>query len=189
MTSAVRLRPLSYAVGSGGPRWGPVPAVREPRPVRPPHRSSPARPVGLSTRATPLRSPSPARVRLHLKPGQKGTKRPLAQFGDRYDPQHPKRFKTVEFLVEGRDWQPPRQRLAPDRILALRVAFGDVTTRERVKRAGGVSNPDRRVRQLRHDRVIALGLAGRIVDDAASTPGCSGPSGEHLPTDARPPST
>jgi len=45
-------------------------------------------------------------VRLHLKPGQKGTTQLLAQYGDRlicvryrYDAQRTKRFKTVELLV------------------------------------------------------------------------------------------
>jgi hypothetical protein len=43
------------------------------------------------------------RTRLHLKPGQKGTKRLLALYGDslvcvryRYDAERRKRFKTVE---------------------------------------------------------------------------------------------
>ena len=54
-----------------------------------------------------------APVRLHLKPGQKGTKQLLAQYGDRlicvryrYDVQRKKRLKTVELLVAERDWQP-----------------------------------------------------------------------------------
>ena len=46
------------------------------------------------------------RTRLHLKPGQKGTKQLLTQYGDRlvcvcyrYDAQRKKRFKTVEIIV------------------------------------------------------------------------------------------
>jgi hypothetical protein len=55
-------------------------------------------------------SPTP-RVRLHLKPGQKGTKQLLAQYGDRlicvryrYDPARKKRFETVELVAAERDW-------------------------------------------------------------------------------------
>jgi hypothetical protein len=112
---------------------------------------------------------------LHLKPGQKGTKQLLAQYGDRlvcvryrYDAQRKKRFKTMELVIAERDWQPPRPRFAHDQIVGLRVAFADVAVRDRVKQAGGTWNPERRVWQLRYDRVVALGLNGRIVGGPAS---------------------
>ena len=198
MTSVLRELPLSYAVLSEG-RWcGFASAVHEPRPADPPYRASSIAPVGLSARATlPWRSPesSTARVRLHLKPGQKGTKQLLAQYGDRlicvryrYDAQRKKRFKTVELLVAERDWEPPRPRFAHDQIVGLRVAFADVAVRERVKQAGGTWNPERRVWLLRYDRVVALGLNSRIVDEPASNSGCPGSSGENLHADARAPS-
>ena len=82
------------------------------------------------------------------------------------------RFKTVQLLVAERDWQPPRPRFAHDQIVGLRVAFADVAVRDRVKQAGGTWNPERRVWQLRYDRVVALGLNGRIVDKPASNSGC-----------------
>lgn len=120
----------------------------------------------------PRRSPkSPARrVRLHLKPGQKGTKQLLARYGDRficvryrYDAQRKKRFKTVELIVAERDWEPPLPRFAHDQVVGLRVPFAHVAVRDRVKQAGGTWNLQRRVWQLRYDRAIALGLADRIV--------------------------
>ena len=86
----------------------------------------------------------------------------------RYDAQRKKRFKTVELLVAERDWEPPRPRFAHDQIVGLRVAFADVAVRDRVKQAGGTWNPERRVWQLRYDRVVALGLHSRIVDEPAS---------------------
>ena len=157
-----------------------------------------APPAGPSTRVgVPRRSPksSTSRVRLHLKPGQKGTKQLLAQYGDRlicvryrYDAQRKKRLKTVELLVAERDWEPPRPRFAHDQIVALRVAFADVAVRDRVKQAGGTWNPERRVWQLRHDRVVALGLNSRIVDEPASISGCPGSSRENLHADAPAPS-
>ena len=106
----------------------------------------------------------------------------------RYDVQQKKRFKTVELLVAERDWEPPRPRFAHDQIVALRAAFADVAVRDRVKQAGGAWNPERRVWQLRYDRVVALGLNGRIVDDPASNSGCPGSSRENLHADARAPS-
>src|SRR3972149_11688377 len=41
----------------------------------------------------------------------------------RYDAQRKKRFKTVELLVDERDWQPPRPRFAHDQIVGRRVPF------------------------------------------------------------------
>jgi hypothetical protein len=74
MTSVLRKLPLLYTVLSEGYRSGFVSAVHEPRPAGPSARATP-----------PRRSPesSTPRVRLHLKPGQKGTKQLLAQYGDR----------------------------------------------------------------------------------------------------------
>ncbi len=195
MTSVLRELPLSYAVLPEGRRCGSASVVRKPSPAEPFYRASSTAPAGPSARATPpRRSPesSISRVRLHLKPGQKGTKQLLAQYGDRlicvryrYDAQRKKRFKTVELLVAERDREPPRPRVTHDQIVGLRVAFADVAVRDRVKQAGGTWNPERRVWQLRYDRVVALGLNGRIVDEPASTSGWPESSGENLHTDAR----
>src|SRR6266480_4058737 len=170
MTSVLSHVPLSCAVPPEHRRYRSSSAFREP---------------GLGGhRAAP--------VRLHLKPGQKGTKQLLAQYGDRlicvryrYDVQRKKRLKTVELLVAKRDWQ-PRRRFADDQIVGLRVDFADVAVRTQVKQAGGTWNPERRVWQLRYDRVVALGLNSRIVDESASSSGCPASSGENLHTDARP---
>ena len=132
----------------------------------------------LSYPATPPRrsreSPT-LRVRLHPKPGQKGTKQLRTQYGDRlvyvryrYDAQRKKRLTTVEIIFAERAWEPPRPRPADDQIVALQIAFADVAVRARVKQAEGTWNPDRKVWQLRYDRVVALGLNGRIVDEPAS---------------------
>jgi hypothetical protein len=170
MTSVLREIPLSY----GGP----------------PYRASSIAAGGLSARPTPPPR-STSRVRLHLKPGQKGTKQLLAQYGDRlicvryrYDTQRKKRFKTVELLVAERDWEPPRPRFAHNQIVGLRVAFADTAVRELVKQAGGTWNPQLRVWQLRYECVVALGLSSRIVDERASTTRHPKPSGENLHTDA-----
>ena len=50
----------------------------------------------------------------HLKPGQKGTKQLLTQYGNRlvcvryrYDVQRKKRFKTVKVITAEREWELP----------------------------------------------------------------------------------
>ena len=133
-----------------------------------------------------------APVGLHLKPGQRGTKRLLAEYGDRlvcvryrYDTKRKKRFKTVELLVAERDWQPRPPRLDGDPVVGLRIAFSDVAVRRVVKQAGAEWNPEQRVWQLPYRRVVALGLTGRIADDLASTSGCATTTGKHPDPDAQ----
>jgi len=185
MNCILREFPLQYAVLSEGCRGGSARAVHEPSPADPSYRASSITPALPSARAAPprrSRGPTAPRVGLHLRPGQKGTKQLVARYGDRlvcvryrYDAQRKKRFKTVELLVAERDWEPPPPRFAHDHIVRLRVGFADVAVRDRVKRAGGTWNPDRRVWQLRYDRVIAPGLTRLIVDDSASNSGCPEP--------------
>src|SRR5712691_4988639 len=186
MTSVLTKLPLSYAVSSEDRRCRSAAAVHEPSPAGPSARATP-----------PQRSPesSTPRVRLHLNPGQKSTKKLLAQYGDRLicvryrsDAQRRKRLKTVELIVAESDWEPTPPRFAHDQIVGLRVAFADVALRERVKQAGGTWNPERRVWRLRYDRVVALRLNSRIVDEPASNSGCPASSGENLHADARAPS-
>ena len=103
------------------------------------------------------------RTLLHLKPGQKGTKQLLAQYGDRlvcvryrYDTQRKKRFKTVEIIVAERDWDPPAPRFTVDTIVGVRVGFAEADMRDRVKQAGGKWNRSRKVWDMRYDQVVAL---------------------------------
>ena len=104
MTSVLGELPLSYAVLSAGRRCGSASAVHEPSPAGPPYRASSIALAELSPSAMPprrSRESSTSRVRLHLKPGQKGTKQLLSQYGDRlicvryrYDVQRKKRLKN-----------------------------------------------------------------------------------------------
>jgi hypothetical protein len=115
------------------------------------------------------------RTLLHLKPGQKGTKQLLAQYGDRlvcvryrYDARRKKRFKTVELIIAERAWEPPAPRFTADTIVGVRVSFAEVELRDQVKQAGGKWNRQRKVWELRYDQVVALKLEARIVEEQAS---------------------
>ena len=88
------------------------------------------------------------RPRLHLKPGQKGTKQLVAQHGDRlicvryrYDSQRKKRLKTVELVGAEIEWEPPRPPYADNQIVGVRIGFAEVAARERVKQAGREVEP------------------------------------------------
>ena len=119
------------------------------------------------------------RIFLHLKPGQKGTRQLLSQYGDRlvcvryrYDAQQKKRFKTVELIVAECPWEPPGPCIPADTLVDLRIGFAEVAIRERVKQAGGKWNPHRKVWELRYAQVVALKLETRIVAHEASTYRC-----------------
>jgi hypothetical protein len=71
----------------------------------------------------------------------------------------------VELLVAERDWEPVGARPPSDHIVGLRVAYAGRAVRDRVKQAGGTWNPERRVWQVRYDRVVARGLTSRIVEE------------------------
>lgn len=111
-------------------------------------------------------------TRLVLKPGQDGTKELVQKYGERlvcvryrYDAEKRKRYKTIELIVDEKDWQPlPRA----DEVVGVRVAFEEYALRQRVKEAGGRWNQERRLWELRYVQVEALGLEHRVVREEAA---------------------
>ena len=108
------------------------------------------------------------RARVKLRPGQRGTKQWLMQYGDRlvcvryrYDVQQHKRFTTIEIIVAEGPWTPPPP--APDTIVGVRVVWGEAALARQIKAAGGQWNRQQQVWEVRYDQVVALGLIDRIV--------------------------
>src|SRR5437667_2887360 len=106
------------------------------------------------------------RVRLKLKPGKRGTKKLLAEYGDRlvcvryrYDIERKRRFKTVELIVDEIPWQPkPKiKSIKEERIVEISVSWGDLYHYHRVKDAGAVWNREKRVWELTYDRAVEMG--------------------------------
>ena len=107
------------------------------------------------------------RTRLKLKPGQDGTKKLLAQYGEqlvcvryRYDDEKRKRYKTVELIVDEAPWEP--KKIKGDELVGVRVEYGEKDLGIRVKQAGGVWDGLRKVWRLRYSQVVALGLEERV---------------------------
>jgi hypothetical protein len=88
------------------------------------------------------------RTGLNLKPGERGTKRLVDQFGDRlvcvrcrYDEEQKKRFKTVELIVEEIPWEPRSVRRS-DQIVGVAVKWGEAELAGQVKlRAANGTGP------------------------------------------------
>jgi hypothetical protein len=109
------------------------------------------------------------RTQVTLQPGQKGTKKLVAQYGKqlvcvryRYDASRQRRLKTVELIVEETLWRPERRASKGAEVVGVRVDFQEVSLQRQVKRAGGRWNPTRRVWELRHDQALKLCLKDRI---------------------------
>ena len=112
------------------------------------------------------------RIRTVL-PGKPGTKEFVRLYGDnlvcvryRYSAQRREVVKTVELVVSRRPWNPEKSgRIAPNRIVGVRVNYGEVHLGRVVRHAGGVWDRKARLWRLRYDQVKMLGLEGRMVSD------------------------
>lgn len=86
----------------------------------------------------------------HLKPGQKGTKRLLEQYGKslvcvryRYDESRGIRLKTIEIVVEEKPW---RQPLFKDGDIApVLVGFDETELRERLRKMRARWSPEEKL--------------------------------------------
>lgn len=122
-----------------------------------------------------VREAQTVRTQVTLRPGQKGTKKLLGQYGDRLvcvrdrsDEARQRRLKTVALIVEETPWRPDRAASKGPVIVGVRVGFQEVSLQRQVKLAGGRWNPARRVWELRRDQALTLGLQGRIENGKVS---------------------
>jgi hypothetical protein len=120
-------------------------------------------------------------VRTVRKPGDAGTQKLVAKFGDRlvavrycYDPAKGKRYKTVELIVTEEDWRPPEPRAEtamPEpkpksrRVprVPVRIQYFEKDLQRRVRTAGGLWDPKRKLWYAPEETVRQLGLVGRVV--------------------------
>jgi len=91
-------------------------------------------------------------TRLKLKPGQKGTKALSEKYGDalvcvryRYDETSRQRIKTVELIIEKKELPAPRQKVADDVLVPVRIVYGERELGKMAKMMGGRWNPDVRL--------------------------------------------
>ena len=86
---------------------------------------------------------APMRIGLNRKPGQSGTKKLLARYGDRlicvryrYDEERKKRFKTIELIIEETEWTPKRKAFKDGDIVGVKIGIEEKELQSKVKRAG-----------------------------------------------------
>jgi len=112
-------------------------------------------------------------TRLKLKPGQKGTKKLLAEHGDalvcvryRYDEASRTRTKTVELVVEKTAWSPPARKFADDDLVPVRIGYAEKSLIESAKAVKGRWNPDVKLWFIRYGKIKGTALEKHIVLDA-----------------------
>ena len=111
------------------------------------------------------------KTRLTLRPGDNGTKKLLAKYGDRllavrfrYDPDRRRRFKTVELIEEELPWDPgPPPAMKPDTPVLVQIDYTETELRQRAKSAGALWQQQRKLWQMSYAAARALGLESRIV--------------------------
>lgn len=129
-------------------------------------------------------------ARLKLKPGQNGTKKLFARFGERlvcvryrYDQAKRLRFTTVELIVGQGPWIPrartrktPR---APEDMVYVRVAYDNLALRAKLNALGALWRPRHKLWELPWGAVRALGIEHCMV----SNTGNPSPQANHPATD------
>jgi hypothetical protein len=116
-------------------------------------------------------------TRLKLKPGQKGTKKLVAEHGEalvcvryRYDAKSGMRFKTIELIVESKPWTAPVPKFADADLVPVYIGFTDTASRESAKAAKGRWDPDQKLWLIRYERIKGADLEKHILLDAFRSP-------------------
>jgi hypothetical protein len=91
-------------------------------------------------------------TRLKLKPGQKGPKALVEQYGDalvcvryRYDEASRTRIKTVELIVDKKELTPSRkkqQKIEDETLVPVRIEYGERQLGKMARSLGGRWDPD-----------------------------------------------
>ena len=109
-------------------------------------------------------------TRRTLYPGQSGTKRWLKKYGDKlvcvrykYDSTKKRKFITAEIIVDENMWEPDPKRIPANKLIDIKVDYGEVHIGKLVREAGGRWNRTKKVWELAYKNVIDLGLENRIV--------------------------
>lgn len=105
-----------------------------------------------------------------LRPGQKGTKKLVAEHGDallcvryRYDREKLTRLKTVELIVESKPWTPTPHRFKEDTYVPVRIEYGDKALREKAKAAQGKWNPKTGAWHIQYGKIKGTELEKFII--------------------------
>jgi hypothetical protein len=105
-----------------------------------------------------------------LLPGKPGTKKLVDQYGDdlicvryRYNLKQEQRLTTVEIIVDKQKWNLNESRTPPNKIMNLKIEYGERELAQQVKSLGGRWDRQKKVWKLPLRYVQILKLEDRIV--------------------------
>jgi hypothetical protein len=106
------------------------------------------------------------RTKLVLKPGRRGTRKLLAEYGKRlvcvryqYDIRKRWRRRTMELVLDEGRWEP-----RPDVLVLARIGIEEYELRRRIKAAGGRWMARKGAWRMRYAQALELGLGKRLID-------------------------
>lgn len=105
----------------------------------------------------------------HLKPGQDGTKRLLAQYGDRllcvryrFDENRGVKVKTIELIVDERPLTAPR--FHNDDLVPVHVGYDEQELRQQLRTLRGRWDAERKLWYVRYGMIKGTQLEERLVE-------------------------
>jgi hypothetical protein len=106
-----------------------------------------------------------------INPGMKGTKNLVERYGDnlvcvryRNDYERQRKIKTIELIIDERPLSNNPSKIPMNKIMQLKVKYGEVDVGRLIKSAGGRWDRKQSVWELPYQQVLALGLEDRIVN-------------------------
>lgn len=109
-------------------------------------------------------------ARSKLLPGQKGTKKLVAEYGDalfcvryRYDEPNQTRLKTVELIIERTPWTPTQHRYTDSTLVPVRIGFHDSALRDQAKAAKGKWDPEEKAWYIEYGKIKGTELEKHII--------------------------
>ena len=105
-----------------------------------------------------------------LQKHQEGAKNLSNKYGDlfvcaRYkiDYQRRKKLKTVELIIDEKNWTPKNDDPYLNQIVKVRIAYGEIKMSSSVKRYGGVWNKEKKVWEVPLKAVFDLNIEDRLI--------------------------
>ncbi|GFO66904.1 hypothetical protein GMLC_04830 [Geomonas limicola] len=99
-------------------------------------------------------------IRLKLKPGQKGTWKLQATYGDdlvclryRYEAEAGQRIKTAEIIVERKPWKQSAPHLTAEQIVSVRIGREDKPLQAMAKAASGKWDSNAKVWRIPYGKI------------------------------------
>lgn len=113
-------------------------------------------------------------TRLKLKPGQRGTKALVDQYGEalvciryRYDDASRTRIKTVELIVERKQLSSSKKGIKDNEIVPVQIAYGEKQLGRKIRSLGGQWDSDVKLWYIPYCRIKGSELEEHIILDAS----------------------